>query len=138
GSLGNLGELNGGADFVKSSTGVLRLLNGNTYSGTTLVNEGTLLASNTVGSATGSGVVFVEVGAVLGGNGIIAPGADTDITVTGTLQIGEAGDTSAQKLTLTTTGVGLTTVNGVVAFDLFGGQGSGTLNAQAGNNDQLV
>ncbi len=138
GSLANLGQFNGGGDFYKTTSGVLSLLNGNTYSGTTFVSEGTLLAANTVGSATGSGAVFVEAGATLGGNGILAPAADADITISGTLQVGAVGDSSAQKLTLTTTGVGLTTVNGVVAFDLFGGQGSGTLNAQSGNNDQLV
>ncbi len=138
GSLKNLFDFNGGAVLEKTSSGVLRMLNGNVHGGGTFVNEGTLLAGNTSGSATGTGDVTVNVGAILGGNGIIAPAANNSITVLGTLLVGETGDTSAQKLTLNTTGVGLTTVNGVVAFDLFGGQGSGTLNAQSGNNDQLV
>ncbi len=138
GSLANLAELSGGTPLEKTTSGILQLLNGNTHSGGTVVTEGTLLAGNTLGSATGSGEVTVALGATLGGNGSIAPAANNSITVNGTLQVGAAGDSSAQKLTLTTTGVGLTTVNGVVAFDLFGGQGSGTLNAQTGNNDQLV
>lgn len=138
GSLSNLFDINSGATLEKATGGVLRMQNGNVYGGGTFIIEGTLLAVNTVGSATGSGDLTVNVGAILGGNGIIAPAANKNISILGTLLLGETGDTSAQKLTLNTTGTGLTTVNGVVAFDLFGGQGSGTLNAQSGNNDQLV
>lgn len=138
GSLSNLFDINSGATLEKATGGVLRMHNGNVYGGGTFIIEGTLLAVNTVGSATGSGDLTVNVGAILGGNGIIAPAANKNISILGTLLLGETGDTSAQKLTLNTTGTGLTTVNGVVAFDLFGGQGSGTLNAQSGNNDQLV
>jgi autotransporter-associated beta strand protein len=138
GSLQNLGGINGGAPLEKESDGILRLLNGNTYTSGTLVNAGTLLVNNTTGSATGSGELTVQPGAILGGNGIVAPGIHNNIAIHGTLLIGEEGDSSAQKLTLSTTGLGMTTINGVVAFDLFGGQGSGSLNAQANNNDQLV
>ena len=138
GSLTNLAELNGGGLLTKSTAGVLTLGNGNTYTGGTTVSAGTLVAANSSGSATGAGAVTVSSGATLAGNGFLAPASNTSITVDGTLLVGSTGDTVAQKLTVTTTGTGLTTVNGVVAFDLFGGQGSGTLNAQTGNNDQLV
>ena len=137
GALAGLGELNGGGILEKTGAGVLSLGNGNTYTGGTAVSTGTLLATNTLGSATGSGWVTVELGATLGGNGIIAPAANTNIIVDGTLQVGAAGDVSAQQLTLTSTGTGLVTVNGIVAFDLFSGQGSGTLN-DGTNNDVLV
>jgi autotransporter-associated beta strand protein len=138
GSLTNLAELNGGGLLTKSTAGVLTLGNGNTYTGGTTVSAGTLVAANSSGSATGAGAVTVSSGATLAGNGFLAPASNTSITVDGMLLVGSTGDTVAQKLTVTTTGTGLTTVNGVVAFDLFGGQGSGTLNAQTGNNDQLV
>ncbi len=123
--------------LVKIGTGTLSLAGNNTYVGGTTVSVGTLLAVNTLGSATGAGPVTVDSGATLGGNGFIAPGVDGNITVNGTLQVGAAGDASAQQLTITTTGVGLVTVNNIVVFDLFSGQGSGVLN-DATHNDQLV
>ncbi len=126
---------NGG--LIKTGTRALYLRADNTYAGGTTVLEGALVAANTTGSATGLGSVTVARGGILAGNGILAPAADNSITVDGTLLVGGLNN-AAQQLTLNTTGTGLTTVNGVVAFDLFGGQGSGTLNAQTGNNDQLV
>lgn len=126
---------NGG--IIKEGRRALYLRAANTYAGGTTVLEGTLVAANTSGSATGLGSVLVGRDASLAGNGIIAPSADNSITINGTLLVGGVNN-AAQQLTITTTGTGLTTVNGVVAFDLFGGQGSGLLNGQAGNNDQLV
>ena len=125
---------NGG--LIKDGTRALFLRAANTYAGGTTVLEGALVAANTSGSATGLGSVTVGRGGILAGNGIVAPAADNSITVDGTLLIGGLNDVPRQ-LTLTTTGTGLTTVNGVVAFDLFSGQGSGTLNAST-QNDQLV
>ena len=61
--------------LIKAGTSTLTLTGGNTYSGPTAINLGTLLASNTTGSATGSGAVTVGNGtnaAVLGGGGTIA------------------------------------------------------------------
>ncbi len=125
---------NGG--LIKTGTRALFLRADNTYAGGTTVLEGALVAANTSGSATGTGSVTIARGGILAGNGILAPAADNSITVDGTLLIGGLND-GARQLTLTTTGTGLTTVNGVVAFDLFSGQGSGTLNAST-QNDQLV
>ncbi|HCN76997.1 MAG TPA: hypothetical protein DIT13_07370 [Verrucomicrobiales bacterium] len=129
------GAVAGGLEKVGAGTVVLS--NANTYTGITTVGAGTLLATNTTGSATGTGAVVVAPGATLGGNGFLAPAADNSVMVDGTLQIGTAGDVSARQLTITTTGAGLVTVNDIVAFDLFSGQGSGGLN-DATHNDLLV
>jgi autotransporter-associated beta strand protein len=58
--------------LIKTGTGMLVLSGGNTYSGGTTVNGGILMASNSVGSATGSGAVNVNSGGTLAGNGIIS------------------------------------------------------------------
>jgi autotransporter-associated beta strand protein len=58
--------------LVKSGAGVQTLTGANTYSGTTTVSAGKLLANNAIGSATGSGAVTVQTGATLGGAGLIA------------------------------------------------------------------
>ena len=54
-----------------SGKGSLDLTNANTYTGGTTVKAGTLLVDNTTGSATGTGQVRVDSGA-LGGNGTIS------------------------------------------------------------------
>jgi autotransporter-associated beta strand protein len=58
--------------LTKVGTGVLTLTNGNTYSGGTRVNAGTLLINNTTGSGTGSGPVTATNGATFGGVGTAA------------------------------------------------------------------
>jgi autotransporter-associated beta strand protein len=80
-------------------TGTVKLANANTYTGVTTVQAGTLLASNTSGSATGSGDVTVQPGAALGGNGSISGGVT--IQNGATLAPGEsAGELAAGALTL--------------------------------------
>jgi autotransporter-associated beta strand protein len=59
---------------VGSPTATLILPRANTYSGGTVVNQGTLLVTNTSGSATGSGTVTVNNLGNLGGHGSIAGG----------------------------------------------------------------
>gem|GEM_PF-2150459 len=65
GTLMNVGELNGGAPLTKAGAGTLTLAGVNTYTGGTVVNEGTLLVNGVVGSP-----VTVN-GGILGGNGVI-------------------------------------------------------------------
>ena len=67
GTLLNAGELNGGADFVKSGPGLLTLSGTNTYSGVTVVSNGILCVSGLI--STGS--VTVLSGAMLSGTGTI-------------------------------------------------------------------
>lgn len=64
------GPVSGGA-LTLSGTGVLALSGANSYAGGTIINGGTLLATNTTGSATGSGGVIVNSGGALGGTGSV-------------------------------------------------------------------
>jgi autotransporter-associated beta strand protein len=73
---GPVGERGGSFGFRKTGAGTLALTAANAYSGPTVVSNGTLLASNAAGSATGSGMVTVCSGATLGGAGT-ASGAVT-------------------------------------------------------------
>ncbi|MCP5559948.1 MAG: autotransporter-associated beta strand repeat-containing protein [Verrucomicrobiaceae bacterium] len=138
GRLSNLAELNGGLTLTKTTLGTMTLGNGNTFAGGVNVAEGTLLANNTVGSATGSGPVSVDLGATLGGDGIIAPLVNESIIVDGDLFVGMAGATTGADLALTTTGAGSTALNGKVGFDIFSGAGAGDNTAVLGAADLLV
>lgn len=112
--------------LVKTGTGVVTLRgNNSTFHGGVSVNEGTLLVMNTnvtTGSATGTGTVRVNAGAVLGGIGRIGGpvelvGTGTGIETRATLRIGDPTVTSPEeKLTL---GGPLTVgANSVVEFTL--------------------
>jgi autotransporter-associated beta strand protein len=72
-----------GVNALQTPLGIVELsrLAGNTFTGDTTIEGGTLLATNTSGSATGSGAVTVNSGATLGGTGVIAPTGATGVTV---------------------------------------------------------
>ncbi len=82
------GVISGTGSVDKRYVGTLILTNANTYSGGTVITTGTLVAQNTVGSATGTGGLTVNAGRVLAGNGIIAPDAGNNITVAGNINPG--------------------------------------------------
>ena len=65
------GVISGTGSLTMGGKGSYDLTSANTYTGGTLIRAGTLLADNTNGSATGSGAVRVDSGA-LGGTGTIA------------------------------------------------------------------
>lgn len=130
--------------ITKSGTNTLTLTQPSTYSGGTTVTQGTLLANNTTGSATGTGAVNVN-GGVLGGTGSIS-GA-TAINSTGTLSPGTSigalatgaltfngGSTLLYELNTTTVAADLLNANGNLSFD-----GTATLSlTDLGSNSLLA
>jgi autotransporter-associated beta strand protein len=100
-------------------TGIVEFSNatGNTYTGTTTVYAGTLLASNTSGSATGSGPVSVSSGATIGGSGIINPTGTNTFTVASgaTLAPGSIGG-GLNSLTVSAAGTTLGSGSALVAL----------------------
>lgn len=62
----------GPGSIRKEGSGTLELLNANTYTGKTNIYGGTLLVSNTTGTATGNSSVFVRNGGTLSGDGSVA------------------------------------------------------------------
>ena len=83
---------NGSGGITKNGPGTMNLARpgGNSYSGITTVNAGTLLVNNTTGSGTGSGLVVVNPGAIFGGSGHIIT---TGVTVDGVLSPGNSPGT---------------------------------------------
>jgi autotransporter-associated beta strand repeat len=100
-SDGDIGA--GGLSLRKTDPGVLVLGAANAYSGSTVCDGGLLLVNNTRGSATGSGSVFVNAGATLGGVGGIAPGGSATITFANGATVapgaGEGRDSRGRPLT---------------------------------------
>jgi autotransporter-associated beta strand protein len=84
GTLQNVGQLNGGNDFVKAGSGTLTLDGTNTFTGATVVSNGTLAVAGKIG---GTNSLRVLAGATLTGRGLIAG----PVTVSGTLSPGMGG-----------------------------------------------
>ena len=93
----------GKTSIVKAGSGDWRLTGKNTYSGTTQVQDGTLIVN---GQHTGSGAITVDVHGTLAGKGTLA----SAVTLNGTLMI---GDTLATEQGLTIKG-GLKLASGAV------------------------
>ncbi|MDO9613165.1 MAG: autotransporter-associated beta strand repeat-containing protein, partial [Bacteroidota bacterium] len=89
------------AAILKTGTGRMTLIGANTYSGGTVVEGGSLIVSNTSGSATGTGSVKVKSKTMITGNGIIA----------GPLIIEEGGGVSPGDAN-----IGKLTVNNSITF----------------------
>ena len=77
----------------KVGTGTMDLKGVSIYSGSTSVINGTLLANNPSGSATGTGSVSVESGAFLGGEGTIT--GPVQVNGGGTLYAGDPANTGS-------------------------------------------
>lgn len=89
----------GGLSLYKVGTGILRLTNANTYSGSTVHSEGLLLVNNASGSGTGVGALSVSSGAEFGGIGTVAPEGDAGITFAAGSTVAP-GDTDDSGLSL--------------------------------------
>ena len=109
---GTISESGGSQGLYKSGAGTLNLGGANTYTGVTVVSAGTLLVSNSSGSATGTGAVSVASDGTLGGTGwvdgavsvaggTIAPGSST-----GVLSVGSANFDPNSTLEIELTGNG--------------------------------
>lgn len=100
------GELSGvlggsGGSLSKTGAGTLSVTGSNTYTGGTFITAGSLLVNNTTGSGTGTGAVYVQATAKLGGGGTIS-GA---VFVEGSLAPGNSiGTLSTGALTIANTG----------------------------------
>lgn len=100
--LENLGLLT--VKLVKAGEGVQEFTNANSYSGTTEITGGTLLANNASGSATGTSAVVVKTTGTLGGSGFVGGAVSTESN--GRLSPGvltEAGENLAGVLTINNT-----------------------------------
>lgn len=131
---GDYAELRGAitstGSIVKAGAGLLMLSATNTYSGGTTVNAGSLIVTNTSGSATGTGAVTTSAGTILGGSGIIAPTGTNGVGIGGSVAPGVSGTNSGVG-TLT-----FTPVDGNVAFQ---NGSSVAFELQAdGSNDKIV
>ena len=94
--------------IIKTGTGTWTLTGNNSFSGGMVVNGGTLLVNNAVGSGTGGGAVDVQAGATLGGSGTIAGSVSIEddaffapgTTSIGTLTISNLLDLSPNSTTV--------------------------------------
>ena len=117
----------GSGALEKIDTGSVVLGGANTYSGGTTLTAGTLLVTNTTGSATGSGPVTTVAGTTLGGNGTVAPTASSSVILGGTVAPGLTGSAGAMKFTPVDGNVTFQSTSNIV-FELFGN----------GSNDKIV
>jgi len=88
--------ITGAGGITHYGAGTLVLSGANTYSGGTVVDQGTVrVANGTSGSATGTGTVSVGSGSKFSGTGTVIPNTGTTggntVTVNGTLQPGPDG-----------------------------------------------
>lgn len=116
------GTLGGSGSFNKIGDGMMEFATGQNHTGGTNVLAGTLLITNTSGSATGTGDTVVAAGGRLAGNGFAgSTSATSNITVSsgGILNVGLPGGSVGDSLNLSTGGAGVITFAGTLQFDLF-------------------
>ncbi|BCX48013.1 hypothetical protein HAHE_19210 [Haloferula helveola] len=130
------GPVSGTGGLFKAGTGTLELRYGNSYSGTTRVEAGTLLVTNAVFYGTGYGDVEVGNGALLAGTGTsfgtvtVEAGATVSAGLSpGVLSMGgldwEGGGINTVEINDTTSGAG-------TGWDVLSVDGTLTINATSG------
>lgn len=98
------GVISGGGKLVKTNAGTQILSRGNTYSGGTVVQQGTLVVANASGSGIGSGDLLIEGGTLeIGVGDVTGSISQTVITNHGTVALNRSDDFTFGKL-LTGTG----------------------------------
>ena len=102
GTLGGAGTNANNLAVKFNSTSPITLTGGNTYSGGTEIQSGTLIAANGAsGSASGTGSLLVDSGATLAGSGTIN---STNNTINGNVTVGSGGANTTDVLTMTASG----------------------------------
>jgi autotransporter-associated beta strand protein len=102
----------------KTSEGSVILGGANTYTGGTTLTAGSLIVTNTTGSATGTGSVTTATSTILGGTGIIAPSALSSVIISGSIAPGTPGlNDGIGRLTFTPVG-GDASVSGTADLQL--------------------
>ncbi len=137
------GVISGNGGLTKQGAGILTLTGANTYAGNTSVTGGSLLISNSSGSGTGTGAIFVGTGGTLGGTGsltgavtvnnggTLSPGSSIESLGTGAL-IFNSGSNFSFELDTSTLAGDLVNVNGDLTLNgnvnlLFSELASGTV-----------
>jgi autotransporter-associated beta strand protein len=119
----------GPGSLTKTGTGILNVLSANIYGGGTSINGGTFLANNSSGSATGTGPVTVNTGAILGGAGFIVPNTGSPATNTVTISGTVAPGNSSGTLTIGSSSfLSTVTASGTYEFELSTAGSSAALN----------
>jgi fibronectin-binding autotransporter adhesin len=130
--------ITGSGSLAQTGTGDTTLSgNANSYSGTTIVSSGTLLATNTspTSSATGSSSVIIGNGARLAGTGRIS--GDVTFESGSKLLIGDLGGNATGR-DFEFAGALSSTGAFEARFDLFSNLGTGTLNATLAADQVLI
>ncbi len=122
--------------LLKQGSGVLTMINANTYSGGTDISGGTVEINNTTGSGLGSGPVIVNAGGTLAGMGYIDSGTNS-VVVNGTISVGNIGRIRGQPLSVTNTGGLIINSGGGVTVSLFSGAGAGDNSSIGAASDWL-
>ncbi len=120
----------GSGGLEKVDAGTLVLGGANTFTGGTTLTAGSLLVTNTTGSATGTGAVSTVVGTTLGGTGTIAPTASHSVIIGGTVSPGISGSAGTLKFTPASGNVTMQSTSSIV-FELFGNGSSDKLDFTA-------